>query len=169
MLTGRTFKRVSGTLHCLVFLGLVVVGCGGESADDLFTKGEHATHDVETYEEAIGHLSTFIDRFPDDPRADVALQALARVYQAQGKSDVAIKTYTTLISRFPKSRYADQAEFMVGYIHDLAGDKAEALKAYQKVIDNYPESGLGDDARVSILNIDKPLEDWIGPEGVSAQ
>ena len=168
MLTGRTFRwGTRGLLYPV--LTFVIIGCSGESADELFTKGEHATHDVETYGEAIQHLSKFIDGFPDDPRADVALQALARVYQAQGKSDTAIETYDALISRFPKSRYADQAQFMVGYIHDLAGNKAEALKAYQKVIDNYPESGLGDDARVSIQNIDKPLEDWIGPEGVSAQ
>jgi TolA-binding protein len=159
-------------LRCQVLVGLLclsVVGCSGESADELFTKGEHATHDVATYDEAIKHLATFIQQFQDDPRADVALQALARVYQAQGKSPEAIKTYEALIQRFPKSRYADQAQFMVGYIYDLSGNKDKAVKAYREVIARFPSSGLADDARVSIENIDKPLEAWIGAEQKSSQ
>ncbi len=143
---------------------LVTVGCNTESADDLFTNGEYATHDVETYDEAVGHLTKFLDLFPDDPRADVALQAIARVYQAQGKSDKAITSYETLISRFPDSRYADQAQFMVGYIHDLNGKKDAAIKSYEALIARFPESSLADDARVSIKNIDKPLESWIGTQ-----
>ena len=148
---------------------LVTVGCSGELADELFAKGEDATHDVETYDEAVGHLSAFLKAFPDDPRADVALQAIARVYQALGKSDVAIKTYTELINRFPDSRYADQAQFMVGYIHDLGGNKEAAVKAYQEVITRFPNSGLADDAKISIANIDKPLEAWIASEGKLSQ
>lgn len=144
---------------------IAFAACSGESADDLFTKGEEATHDVETYDQAVAHLSAFLKQFPDDPRADVALQAVARVYQAQGKSAVAIKTYEELVNRFPKSRYADQAQFMVGYIHDLGGNRDAAVKAYREVIQRYPESGLADDARVSIENIDKPLEAWIGAPG----
>ena len=150
---------------CLV----VGVGCSQHSADDLFTKGEHATHDVKTYDEAVEHLSTFLKEFPEDPRADVALQALARVYQAQNKSGVAIKTYEELINRFPNSRYADQAQFMIGYIYDLSGTKEAAVKAYKKVIQKFPDSGLADDAQVSIQNIGKPLESWIGSEGESKQ
>lgn len=160
---GRAWGTVcaSGRRLCFVAGCVTIAACSGESADDLFSKGEHATHDVETYDEAVRHLSAFLKSYPDDPRADVALQAIARVYQAQGKSDVAIKTYEELINRFPKSRYADQAQFMVGYIHDLGGNKEAAVTAYQAVIRKFPESGLADDARVSIANIDKPLEAWI--------
>ena len=131
----------------VVMLG-VSIGCSGESADEMFSKGEHATHDVTTYDEAVLHLTSFMKQYPDDPRADVALQALARVYQAQSRSAEAIKAYKELIHRFPKSRYADQAQFMIGYIHDLGGNREEAVKAYREVIARFPTSGLADDARV---------------------
>jgi len=141
---------------------LVAAACSNEqSADTLFNKGEQATHDVQTYDDAIRHLSAFLDVHRDDSRADVAMQALARVYQAKGKSDIAIKTYKDLTTRFPKSRYADQAQFMVGYIHDLSGNKDFAIKAYQAVITRFPNSGLADDAKISIENINKPLKAWI--------
>ena len=140
---------------------LLVAGCAQESADELFLEGERATHDVEDYHEAVIHLSRFIEIFPEDQRADVALHALARVYQAQGNGDTAIATYQSLIDRFPRSRYVDQAQFMIGYIHDLAGRKDEAIKAYQMVIDNYPNSVLFDDAQISVENIHTPLEAWI--------
>ncbi len=155
------------SLRRALVLLFVVASCSGESADDLFKKGEHATHDVKTFADAVKQLAAFLERFPDDPRADVAMQALARVYQAQGSSDVAIVTYKELVARFPKSRYADQAQFMVGYIYDLSGDREAAVKAYEAVIAKYPESSLSDDARISIQNINKPLEAWIGSEGNS--
>jgi TolA-binding protein len=158
--------RMKSLRRVLVLL-FVVASCSGESADDLFEKGEHATHDVKTYSEAVKHLSAFLEGYPDDPRADVAMQAIARVYQAQGSSDIAIATYKDLVTRFPKSRYADQAQFMVGYIYDLSGDREAAVKAYEAVIANFPESSLADDARISIKNINKPLEAWIGSEGKS--
>ncbi len=158
-------NRICGIYRVgLLALILVAAGCSKQSADELFTKGERATHDVKTYDEATVHLTAFLEGYPEDPRADVALQAVARVYQAQGKSDTAIKTYEELIDRFPKSRYADQAQFMVGYIHDLNGNKSAALKAYRAVVSNFSNSGLADDARVSIQNIDKPLEAWIGAD-----
>ncbi len=149
-----------------IFWGMAVLyvlapGCAQESADELFRQGERATHDVEDYPEAVTHLTRFIEVFPADPRADVALQALARVYQAQGEGDRAISAYQSLIDRFPRSRYVDQAQFMIGYIHDLAGRKEAAVEAYQMVIDNYPQSVLVDDATISVENIDKPLEAWI--------
>jgi outer membrane protein assembly factor BamD (BamD/ComL family) len=139
----------------------LVTGCAQESADELFRQGERATHDVEDYRKAITHLTRFIEVFPEDARADVALQALARVHQAQGDGTKAIETYQSLIDWFPKSRYVDQAQFMIGYIHDLAGRKDSAVKAYQMVIDHYPNSVLVDDATISVQNINKPLEAWI--------
>ena len=125
---GRRHVSIVGV--CLI----AVAGCAQHSADDLFTQGEHATHDVNTYDEAVEHLSAFLKHFPEDPRADVALQAVARVYQAQGKSGLAIKSYEELINRFPNSRYADQAQFMIGYIYDLSGNRDMAVQAYRKVI-----------------------------------
>jgi TolA-binding protein len=161
-------SRLSGQSVAIFLCLLAMLACAKESADDLFAKGEQATHDVHTYDEAIRHLAAFLSTYGDDARADVAMQALARVYQAQGKSDIAIKTYQDLTTTFRKSRYADQAQFMVGYIHDLSGNKDAAVKAYQAVIARFPESGLADDAKISIENINKPLEAWIGSDA-SAQ
>ena len=140
------------------------VGCARESADELFSKGEEAAHEESSYPQAEKHLEAFLQRFPDDPRADVALQALARVNLSQGKADRAIARYEELVDRFPKSRYADQAQFMIGYTYDQAGSYERAHEAYQKVIDLYPQSELSDDARISIANLGRPPEAWIPPE-----
>ena len=136
-------------------------GCRGESADELFEKGEAATHRVKTYPQAEEYLGRFIEQHPDDPRADVALQALGRVLLTQERYDRAIARYQELARRFPESRYADQAHFMIGYIHDLNNRLEEARKAYQTVIDRYPQSDLVDDARLSIANLGKSPEAWL--------
>ena len=150
-------------------LGLaLLVGCGRESADELFTKGEAATHKEATYPEAEAHLKKFLDVYPDDPRADLVLHALARVLLNRRKFDKAIASYETLVARFPESRYADQAQFMIGYAYDLQGKYQQAREAYQRVIDLFPKSELYDDAAVSIRNLGKPPEAWFPVDSTSA-
>ena len=154
-------------LQAVIFLGVLVFlgyGCSGESADSLFKEGEHATHDMASYPVAEAKLSEFLEKYPEDPRADVALQALARVLMNQQKNKEAIDRYKTLITRFPKSRYCPQAQFMIGYIFDQSGDQEQAKIAYQKVIDNYPTSELADDAKISIENMGKAPEQWLFPK-----
>jgi TolA-binding protein len=140
------------------------MGCARESADELFRKGEEAAHVESSYPQAEKHLEAFLYGYPDDPRADVALQALARVHLSQGKTERAIVRYEELVERFPKSRYADQAQFMIGYTYDQAGSYERAREAYQRVIDRYPQSELSDDARISIANLGRPPEAWIPPD-----
>ena len=153
------------------WLFLVVVltfgACSGKSADTLFAEGEKATHDIHSYHEAEEKLSEFLDKFPNDSRADVALQALARVLMNQNKNADAIARYESLIQQFPDSRFCAQAQFMVAYIYDQEGKFENAKVAYQKVIDNYPESELVDDARISIQNMGKTPETWLFPETAS--
>ena len=150
--------------YCVMFcVTLATLGCQGESADDLFAKGEEATHNVAAYPEAEIKLAEFIDRFPDDPRADIALQALARVLMNQQKNQDAIARYEELLKRLPDSRYCPQAQFMIGYIHDQDGRFDAARQAYQSVIDSYPASELADDAKVSIANMGKTPKQWLFP------
>lgn len=149
-----------------LFLMLVLIcgACSGKSADMLFEEGEKATHDIHTYQAAEAKLSEFLDKFPNDSRADVALQALARVLMNQNKNAEAIARYESLIKRFPDSRFCAQAQFMVAYIYDQDGKFENAKVAYQKVIENYPESELVDDAHISIQNMGKTPETWLFPE-----
>ncbi len=144
----------------LVLVLALVQACSRESADELFSKGEAATHNDATYAMAEEHLDKFLKYYPDDPRADLALHALGRVLMSQQRHPEAIGRYTDLLRRFPKSRYADQAQFMVAYMYDLEGKLEEARVAYQKVIDTFPNSELVDDAQVSIANLGKVPEAW---------
>jgi TolA-binding protein len=146
-------------LVMMVLFGLIQ-GCSSQSADELFSKGEAATHLETSYPEAEQYLATFLDEYPDDPRVDLALQALARVLLNQHKTEKAIERYEELIRRFPKSRYSDQAQFMIGYTFDQQGLMEKARAAYQKVINNFPGSDLVDDAKISIANLGKPPEAW---------
>jgi len=145
-------------------LVLVLVGCAGESADKLFAEGEKATHDIHSYDIAVGKLTEFLKLYPNDPRADVALQALARVLMNQQKNAEAIARYESLIKEFPNSRFCAQAQFMIAYIYDQDGNFEQAKGAYQKVIENYPDSELVDDAKISIANMGKTPETWLFPE-----
>lgn len=154
----------------LFFLPLFVA-CGAQeqSADFLFQEGEQATHDMASYPIAEVKLSEFLAQFPDDPRAEVALQALARVLMNQQKHKEAIERYETLIVRFPQSRYCTQAQFMIGYIHDQLGDYEQARVAYQQVIDTYPNSELVDDAKFSIENLGKSPDQWLRTKPISRE
>ena len=161
--TERSWNCTMGMRTVILTLTLLlgfVQGCSKESADDLFSKGEVATHDESSYPQAETYLSIFLDEYPDDPRVDLALQALARVLLNQHKTEQAINRYEELIRRFPKSRYSDQAQFMIGYTYDQQGLLDKAREAYQKVIDNFPDSELVDDAKISIANLGKPPEAW---------
>lgn len=162
----RQMKRFRW-LALLLALAVISQGCQGKSADSLFEEGEHATHDMASYPVAEAKLSQFLTQYPGDPRADVALQALARVLMNQQKSKEAIDRYEMLIKRFPQSRYCAQAQFMVGYIYDQMGDEDQAKTAYQKVIDAYSTSDLVDDARISIENMGKAPEQWLFPKSTS--
>lgn len=154
----------------LFFIPLLLA-CGGQKqmANALFEEGEKATHDVATYPVAEAKLSEFLARFPDDPRAEVALQALARVLINLQKYKDAIARYETLIERFPQSRYRVQARFMIGYIHDQQGDYEEARAAYQQVVDAYPTSELADDAKISIQNLGKTSEQWLRSKPINRE
>ena len=70
----------------LLLLLFIVYGCGEKSADSLFKEGESATHDMASYPVAKKKLAEFLELFPNDPRADVALQALARILMNQEKN-----------------------------------------------------------------------------------
>jgi len=150
----------------LVTTGLLGLGCGVESADELFFKGERATHEVASYPQAEQYLIKFLDHYPDDPRTDVALQALARVLMNEKKNDAAIARYEELIRRFPDSRYNAQSQFMVAYIYDHIQNYEQARTAYLKVIQNYPDSDLEDDAKISIQNMGKSPEKWLFPDSM---
>lgn len=150
-----------------LILVLAVLGCSGESADELFQEGEKATHDIHSYDEAETKLSQFLEKFPNDSRADVALQALARVLMNRGKNEAAIARYESLIQKFPDSRFCAQAQFMIAYIYDQDEVYEKAKAAYQKVIENYPQSELVDDAEISIQNMGKTPETWLFPENGS--
>jgi outer membrane protein assembly factor BamD (BamD/ComL family) len=142
----------------------LLLSCSGESADDLFTRGEEATHRVEEYDKAEDYLVRFLDGYPEDPRADVALQALARILNSQNKNTPAVTRYQELVERFPDSRYAAQSQFMIGYIFDQDGKSDLARIEYQKVIERYPDSDLVDDSEISIENLGKAPELWLFPE-----
>lgn len=148
---------------CLFICCAFIAGCQGPSADELFKQGEEATHHVDQYPLAEVKLAEFLDHYPNDPRADIALQALARVLMNQNKGDEAIARYEALLRQYPQSRYSPQAQFMIGYICDQAGQFDKARVAYQKVIETYPQSDLVDDAQISIQNMGKSPELWLLP------
>lgn len=150
------FRR-GGVFLLVAFL----YGCGGKSADELFNEGERASHNAATYPKAEELLKEFLKRFPEDARCDVALIALARIFQNQDRPQEAIAAYQQVLDRYPDSQRADEAQFMVGYIYDAARDYEKARAAYQAVIQKYPRSEFVDDAKASLTHLGKSPEQWL--------
>ncbi len=91
-------------------------------------------------EEAIKVYVDIVKRFPNYPKLDGVLFALAYNYQQKKQPEQAKRIYVELIKRYPRSEHVPDTLLNVGEIFFDDGQVDQALKAYQKVVDNYRDS-----------------------------
>ena len=126
----------------------------------LYQEATRATSSPDSLEKAEEIFRAFLDRFPEDERADDTLLALAQVAQNGGEEMKAIGTYEEFLKHYPDSEHNYKAQFMIGFIYsESLSDYKKARAAYQKVIDAYPDCDLAKDARFMIANMGKSIEE----------
>ena len=91
-------------------------------------------------EDAIGVYKEIVRNFPNYPRLDSVLFALAYNYQQKGELEGAKRIYVELVKRYPRSIHVADTLTNIGEIYFDAGDVDQAQKAYQKVVTNYKEA-----------------------------
>ena len=127
---------------------------------ELYQEATRATSNPDSLDKAEEIFRAFLDRFPEDERADDTLFALAQVAQNGGKELKAIGAYEELLEHYPDSEHNYKAQFMIGFIYsESLSDYKKAKAAYQKVIDTYPHCDLAKDARFMIANMGKSIEE----------
>jgi tetratricopeptide (TPR) repeat protein len=93
-------------------------------------------------DDAIKVYKAIVRNFPNYPRLDGVLFALAFNYQQKKQPDAAKKIYAELIKRFPTSDHVPDALLNLGEIFFEEGNVDSALKAYRKVVEAYPDSSV---------------------------
>ncbi|MCD6334497.1 MAG: tetratricopeptide repeat protein [Candidatus Latescibacteria bacterium] len=127
---------------------------------ELYQEATRATSSPDSLNKAEEIFQAFLDRFPEDERADDTFFALAQVAQNAGDEMKAIGYYEKLLNRYPKSEHNYKAQFMIGFIYsESLSDYKKAKAAYQKVIDVYPRCDLAKDAQFMIDNMGKSIEE----------
>ena len=127
---------------------------------ELYQEAARATSSPDSLSEAEEIFRAFLDRFPEDERADDTFFALAQVAQNGGDEMKAIGYYEKLLDRYPESEHNYKAQFMIGFIYsESLSDYKKAKAAYQKVIDSYPDCALAKDAQFMIDNMGKSIEE----------
>ncbi len=143
-------------------LGLVMVGCSGPPAEELYAAGEKAAADSTTQAAAVDRFSELVRRYPQHPLAAKALKHLAMISQQRGQMQAAIEQYQRLLRDYPNSGEGDEAQFMIAFIYEeYLKDYTQARAAYQAVIDKYPGSELAASAERLLPNVGRDPEEWV--------
>ena len=99
------------------------------------------------YDEAIGRLYDFIDKYPEGDLVVNAYYWLGEVYLVQPKLEQAKQAFTIVATRYRDHRKAPDAVYKLGITLDRQGEKEAARERMQTVIRDYPDSNAADLAR----------------------
>lgn len=90
------------------------------------------------YDEAIGRLYDFIDKYPEGDLAVNAYYWLGEVYLVKPQLEQAKQAFTIVATRYPDHRKAPDAVYKLGVTLDRLGDRQEARRRMESVIRSYP-------------------------------
>ncbi|MBI4726130.1 transglycosylase SLT domain-containing protein [candidate division TA06 bacterium] len=82
-------------------------------------------------------LSDFIRLYPNSPNRGEAAYTLARSYERQGKTELAMETYLKTAEYQPSSVWADDATFRAGWCHYKTGRRGVALEQWNMLLRRY--------------------------------
>jgi soluble lytic murein transglycosylase len=82
-------------------------------------------------------LADFIRLYPQSPNRGEAAYTLARSYERQGKTELAMETYQKTAEYQPSSVWADDAAFRYGWCHYKTGHRALALEQWNLYLRRY--------------------------------
>lgn len=82
-------------------------------------------------------LSDFIRIYPLSPNRGEAAYTLARSYERQGKTELALETYRKTAEYQPSTIWADDAAFRAGWCHYKSGRRTAALEQWNMLLRRY--------------------------------
>ncbi len=82
-------------------------------------------------------LTDFIRLYPNSPNRGEAAYTLARSYERQGKTELAMEAYQRTAEYQPSSVWADDAAFRYGWCHYKTGHKTAALEQWNTLLRRY--------------------------------
>jgi len=90
------------------------------------------------YDEAIGRLYDFIDKYPEGDLAVNAYYWLGEVYLVKPQLEQAKQAFTIVATRYPDHRKAPDAVYKLGIALDRLGERQEARRRMESVVRSYP-------------------------------
>jgi len=106
------------------------------------------------YEQAEKSLGEFIEKFPDDGRADDARYLLGACLEEREKFNEAMAIYTKVYDN-AKSALRGISLFRTAVCMDVLGNSKDALETYRKYISEFPDSSCVKDAEGRVSNMVK--------------
>ena len=97
------------------------------------------TFSLAEYEEALGLLEGFVDRYPGDPLTDEANLLIGDAYLADGRMDEGFAAYERV--RPESGRYFEEAWFKKGNAYKLLEEFDTMRSHYEQFVAEYPWSG----------------------------
>ncbi len=87
---------------------------------------------------AVSRLENFVKTYPTDELVDNALYDIAKIREAQEKSELALDAYSRLIKVAPKSPYADVAAWRTGWQRFDERRYEESYNAFKGLKEHFP-------------------------------
>lgn len=87
---------------------------------------------------AVSRLENFVKTYPTDELVDNALYDIAKIHEAEEKSELALDAYSRLIKVAPKSPYADVAAWRTGWQRFDERRYEESYNAFKGLKEHFP-------------------------------
>lgn len=112
----------------------------GESADELYEKALQTIRDTQDFAGGRELMSTFLRRYPTDPRAANAAYWIGETYYAEKAYDKAILQFEEVAQKYHDDPKVAAALFKQALAFDALNDRKSAKLVLKKVIEGFPLS-----------------------------
>jgi tol-pal system protein YbgF len=106
--------------------------------------------------DALGRLTTFLQRHPQHPQAGTALYWQGDCHLELGQLEAAIHAFGRLRHEHPESPKAPDALLRVGFAYERLAQPTEARAAFARLLSNYPDSAVADVAKGRLARAGEP-------------
>ncbi|MEH6563234.1 MAG: tol-pal system protein YbgF [Marinobacter sp.] len=97
-------------------------------------------HNQKKYDQAIGQLYEFIDKYPEGDLTVNAYYWLGEVYLVKPQLEQARQAFSIVATRYADHRKAPDAVYKLGVTLDRLDEKSEARRQMEQVVNDYPKS-----------------------------
>jgi len=93
------------------------------------------------YLEALHVYGVFVDSFPTEPRAPLALQAIGQTHQSNEAWTEAIQTYQRILREYPGHECSPHVSLAIAECHINLSEWTSARRSYEDYLQKYPSDG----------------------------